>query len=374
MKNQDEYYNYPGFERFSEIQLSAAGSQSLKHIEPLIKADSLAYVIYERVDLDRQQQFMQDFGLQTVLKSDECLFMRGAGTSPYLYHVVRGEKDKFVGLGFTVTLEQDLEKALSAGDNLTIESVEVPGGGKRVRLRDPAGFVVDLVYGRKAVEPLALDRVEPFSVNTPFQTNRLGHLIRPKLEPASVIRLGHVVLVAPDFEEMVAWYKKYVGLLASDVMCVDDGTPVLVFGRLNRGANPADHHTVAIGTAPVPMLRHTAFEVLDIDCLGQGQQFLRSKGWHHQWGIGRHIQGSQFFDYWYDPAGAEVEHYADGDKLTESYEASYYPHDKGARWMWGPDFPDPPAPKASELPTDIPATLRQMFLRMLDKSRPWYSE
>ena len=42
-------------------------------------------------------------------------------------------------------------------------------------------------------------------------------------------------------------------------------------------------------------------------------QHLRDRGYRHSWGIGRHIQGSQIFDYWRDPDKMMFEHYADGD-------------------------------------------------------------
>ncbi|WP_431236268.1 hypothetical protein ACQ856_29925 (plasmid) [Mycolicibacterium psychrotolerans] len=34
--------------------------------------------------------------------------------------------------------------------------------------------------------------------------------------------------------------------------------------------------------------------------------------------MGRHVQGSQVFDYWADPDGLLVEHYADGDVFDAS--------------------------------------------------------
>ena len=38
------------------------------------------------------------------------------------------------------------------------------------------------------------------------------------------------------------------------------------------------------------------------------------------WGIGRHVLGSQLFDYWFDPDGFEYEHYTDGDVFTADHE------------------------------------------------------
>lgn len=41
-------------------------------------------------------------------------------------------------------------------------------------------------------------------------------------------------------------------------------------------------------------------------------QWLKSKGYKASWGVGRHILGSQVFDYWYMPDDFMIEHYSDG--------------------------------------------------------------
>ena len=51
---------------------------------------------------------------------------------------------------------------------------------------------------------------------------------------------------------------------------------------------------------------HSSFEVVDADAVGMGQRVLLKRGWRHAWGIGRHILGSQIFDYWEDPWGAST--------------------------------------------------------------------
>ena len=66
----------------------------------------------------------------------------------------------------------------------------------------------------------------------------------------------------------------------------------------------------------MPLYSHSAYEVVDADAVGMGQRVLRESGWTHAWGIGRHILGSQIFDYWQDPWGDKHEHYCDGDLFT----------------------------------------------------------
>jgi len=47
-------------------------------------------------------------------------------------------------------------------------------------------------------------------------------------------------------------------------------------------------------------VHHCSFEVNDFDTQTLGHDWLRSKNWTNCWGIGRHVLGSQIFDYWYD--------------------------------------------------------------------------
>jgi hypothetical protein len=88
-----------------------------------------------------------------------------------------------------------------------------------------------------------------------------------------------------------------------------------------------------------------------VESVGQGNQHLQARGWTHYWGIGRHILGSQVFDYWKDPVGDEWEHYADGDVMTSEYPTGYLPLTRGSLWAWGADLPDDMRPPIA--PEDV---------------------
>lgn len=84
-------------------------------------------------------------------------------------------------------------------------------------------------------------------------------------------------------------------------------------------------------------MHHTSFEVEDFDTQVMGHQWLAEHGHYALWGVGRHILGSQIFDYWRDPSGFTIEHYADGDLVnintrTERSEAGKFA-------IWGPEIP-----------------------------------
>lgn len=68
-----------------------------------------------------------------------------------------------------------------------------------------------------------------------------------------------------------------------------------------------------------------------------GHRYLAKKGWKSVWGVGRHILGSQIFDYWYDSSGFKIEHYADGDMVNEDNPTRREPVRPLS--IWGPEVP-----------------------------------
>jgi hypothetical protein len=108
------------------------------------------------------------------------------------------------------------------------------------------------------------------------------------------------------------------------------------FIRCDRGSTPADHHTLALALGPANRYVHSAYQVSDLDALAAGGEYLRECGYFRSWGIGRHIQGSQIFDYWRDPDGFLVEHFADGDLFDSSLEPGWAPFTASGLAQWGP--------------------------------------
>lgn len=337
---------YPGSERYTAEELAAPGTVPLDcGVDPIIKVVDTAYILFQVPDLRRQQSFLEDFGMRLVHADDNTLYLRGYGPQPYIYKAQKGPVARFLGTGYVVSTLQELQ-SLASATNEPITALDEPGGGRRVRLHDPDGFIVDVVFGRELLAPLDTRR-ERYPVNTPQSKPRVNRGQRPALQPSAVERYGHCVVMTTDFKTSLKWYHKHLGVIATDVLCIGDGTPVMAFTRLDRGASPADHHSLVLGQGVEARYMHSAFETLDLDSIGQGQQFLKLKGWKHFWGMGRHILGSQIFDYWLDPYGFEVEHYADGDVFDDSYPTQYHLADRGGLWAWGDDVPDVLRPKRS---------------------------
>ncbi|MEE4146798.1 MAG: hypothetical protein V2I26_18480 [Halieaceae bacterium] len=339
MKTPEDRIVYPGSGQYTAEEMAAPGSIPLElHGEPIVRAIDTAYIMFQVPDLDRQKSFLQDFGMLEAQHDADRLYMRGHNSDPYIYEAVKGKEATFLGAGFMLASEEELAR-VSGETGKPIDDIGGPGAGKRVRLRDPDGFIVDLVYGRSPVAPVETRR-DGLAVNFTRQKNRINRGQRTALAPSAIERFGHYVLMVSDFQVSWKWYRKHLGLLPTDVLCTASGAPALSFNRFDRGDLPADHHTVVLSSGLAPGYMHSAYETCDLDSIGQGQQFLKLRGWDHFWGIGRHILGSQVFDYWKDPHGFEVEHYADGDVFDNRYPTQYHLLDRGGLWAWGDDVPD----------------------------------
>jgi catechol 2,3-dioxygenase-like lactoylglutathione lyase family enzyme len=154
-----------------------------------------------------------------------------------------------------------------------------------------------------------------------------------------VQRLGHVVLQTTKYRESLDWYLDQLGMIVSDFAFFPgqrDRGPTGSFIRCDRGQTPADHHTLALTLGPTNRYMHSAYQVCDLDALAAGGEYLKDYGYQRSWGIGRHIQGSQIFDYWRDPEGFMVEHFSDGDMFDCTLEPGWAPFTASGLAQWGP--------------------------------------
>jgi catechol 2,3-dioxygenase-like lactoylglutathione lyase family enzyme len=328
--------------------------QPARHPNPTTKAVALAYLLFDRPDLDRAERFLTDFGLLTVTRNDEQLLLRGTGAEPFCYMVRKAHKAGFVGFGLRVGSKAELEALARLPGASAIEPLQTPGGGYRVQLTDPSGFRVDAIFGQTPAKPLP--HRAPIALNSADAVVRVNGTQRPPPAAPEVIRLGHVVLELADYQATCAWYTQHFGFIPSDVQVLPDGSPAVAFMRLDLGDTPADHHTLALAQGFAPLYSHSAYELVDPDAVGMGQRVLREQGWKHAWGIGRHILGSQIFDYWQDPWGDKHEHYCDGDLFTAAVPTGIHPVSRDAMSQWGQTMP-----RSFTKPKLTPASLAALF-------------
>ncbi|MEM7282658.1 MAG: VOC family protein [Pseudomonadota bacterium] len=306
------------------------------------KAADIAYVRFRAPDLEVMRTFLQDFGLAvTEAKSPDgspVLYSRGTDPYPYLHVVEQGES-QFLGVGFRMETLEDLEALQQLEGASALETLSEPGGGKRVRFVDPQGIEVDGVFGQTADETATPAQREP--LNFAEQRNRLGVPVRLEAGPSKVKRLGHCVLFVEDFRTSEAWYKERFGFVNSDEIYVEDESNLIgAFMRCDRGDVAVDHHTLFLFQGGTPgTLQHAAFEVNDWDDVMLGHDYLKKKEYKPNWGIGKHILGSQVFDYWYDPYGNNVEHFTDGDLFDANRPTARHSIDVVRAVQWGAEIP-----------------------------------
>lgn len=301
-----------------------------------VRATEVAYVAFTLPDLDRARTFLLDFGMLDAGIADEALHMTGHGQEAFLYRAAQGEPG-FAGLAFGVADHAALER-LAEMAGAPIEPLVAPGGGDRVRLTDPDGFTIDAVAGRRGHARYAPADAEHWNAASTKTRVRTAKRLEPG--PAHVGRLGHVVLSVTDFARSEAWYKAHFGLLTSDEIATDDGGRMGAFLRLDLGEEPTDHHSLFLAqTDGPPGFRHAAFEVRGMDDLMAGHTHLKQRGRDAAWGVGRHLLGSQVFDYWFDPWGHMLEHWTDGDLFTARDRPNVEPKQALHTVQWGPDFP-----------------------------------
>lgn len=294
------------------------------------------YVRYQVPDLERVEAFLRDFGMQTVVRDDGQLFMRGSGTMPYIYSAVLGTDARFLGAGFHVASQAELERLATLPGSSAVETLAgTPGGGVRVRMRMADGFEIDAVHGFTPASPI--DSRDAISLNTAHTKQRINQFVRIGQTAVPVTKLGHFVLHVLDHHGAVNWLRERFGLIPSDYMGPpgDPAQAVGTFLRVDRGQELVDHHCLLILGTPQPGVHHCSFEVEDVDAVMAGHDYLLARGHLLDCGVGRHLLGSQIFDYWRDPFGFRIEHYTDGDMVNHLHQPRIFSGTADETTQWG---------------------------------------
>jgi catechol 2,3-dioxygenase-like lactoylglutathione lyase family enzyme len=284
----------------------------------MIKVTDLAHVRLRAPDLDAMETFLTDFGMVRAARTDRALYMRGTDAQHHLHITELGEP-AFVGVGLQASSAADLDAIARADGASAVEDIDEPGGGRRVRLTDPNGIAVEVVHGIESVP--ALPPPPTRRINVGSDRRRLGEPQRVERGAAHVKRLGHFVLLVNDFRATEAFYHSHFGFVNSDEIYLGEPETVLAaFMRCDRGADYVDH----------------------LDDLMAGHEHLAARGYEHRWGVGRHIVGSQIYDYWRDPWGRVHELWTDGDLFNSANPTGAVPAEvEGPASHWGPPPPGP---------------------------------
>ncbi|OAG00763.1 Glyoxalase/Bleomycin resistance protein/Dihydroxybiphenyl dioxygenase [Paraphaeosphaeria sporulosa] len=306
-----------------------------------VKITKLSHMRYQHPDLAEITTFLRDFGMSVAQKAEGKRWFKGYGTDQYVYYAQEGEK-RFLGGAFEVESYAELEKATRIPGASAIQDLsDAPGGGHMVTIIDPGNFPINLLYGQTPKPAGPMPSI--LQTNYEVQKPRVATFQRFSPGPAAVHKLGHYGLCVTNFPEQLAFYTGYFNLVPTDFLYVDDGEAgkkdVAAFLHIDVGPAYTDHHTFFMSSNPTAHVHHCSFEVHDFDSQNLGHEWLAKKGYKSVWGVGRHILGSQLFDYWWDTSGNMVEHYADGDLVNEETPVGWGEAGHESLAVWGPECP-----------------------------------
>src|SRR5499433_3186876 len=161
---------------------------------PAIKVTDLAYGRLRAPDLDVMEEFLTHFGMVRADRTRNALYMRGTDPSHHLHVTEKGDAG-FVGLAYYAASLDDLKRLGNAPGASGVEDIDEPGGGKRVRLKEPNGYQVEVVYGVKKLKPIPVKR-QPLNLGSEG-LKRAGAVMRIHRGASRVKRIGHGVMATP---------------------------------------------------------------------------------------------------------------------------------------------------------------------------------
>ncbi|CAO3667046.1 unnamed protein product [Umbelopsis vinacea] len=256
---------------------------------------------YQHPDLAEITKFLLDFGMVIAKQTEDKIWFRGYSTDQYVYYAQRG--------------------ILLPGGSPIEELKEAPGGGHIVTVIDPSGFPVNFIHGQTA----APGEKAPAKLIVNHTDDKPRKRVFQRFEPGPA-----------------AFYVKNFNIVPTDYLYVEKDNEkhrLGVFAHIDRGEDFVDHHTFFLTAAGSNHVHHCSFEVQDFDTQQLGHQWLADKGYKSVWGVGRHILGSQIFDYWWDTTGNMIEHYADGDLVNNQTPINNCPTGHESLAVWGPELP-----------------------------------
>ena len=211
-------------------------------------------------------------------------------------------------VGSAAELEAAANALSRAGIAYETEGAVESGQGTALRLRDPDGFVVELIGGMAQASP-----------------NYGPRAVQPR-------KLGHVTVLVNDCKRTAEFYSEVLGFRISDA--VED---IFLWMRCNP-----DHHGLAFARGEAGRMHHFAFEVVDFSYLARQAEHLMQHGYSLLYGPGRHGPGENQFEYFRDPERNMIEFMCDIQQIWD--EAGYVPRvwNTQEKWinMWGPNPPD----------------------------------
>jgi catechol 2,3-dioxygenase len=272
--------------------------------------------------------FYKSFGLDVTEEANHVT-LRAPGSGTHRWARLIEGKSKFLHHLTFHCFEDDLPRFKTHLEGQRLSLLDAPpgfaGGGLWFRGHD--GILMEIRVGPKT-SPDELSKIipsphEPGVANAPYR--RLAQKVH-------INRLSHILLFTTDVDKAIDFYTRVLGLGLSD-------RSADVIGFLH-GVHGSDHHMVAFAKSDAPGFHHASWIVPSIDHIGLGGMAMADRGYKKCWGTGRHVIGSNYFNYIQDPWGSWCEYACGIDFIPaySSWKSKDHPLEDGF-YLWGPDLP-----------------------------------
>jgi catechol 2,3-dioxygenase-like lactoylglutathione lyase family enzyme len=256
-----------------------------KKFEP--KVLQLGYVALGAPDIAKtKDHYLNIMGMTEVDRADDGSIYLSIG---YNHHdlVLRPADEKaLLHVGFHlkphISIRDFARDVQALGLPATIKKDSQPGVAELIEVEAPVGVVLQFYSAIAAPAP--------------------GF----KQAAAAPLRLGHVAIVSPEGDKLVAFFQDFLGFALTD-----DIAGIANFLTCNR-----DHHVVNIVKAPESRVHHVAYELKDTSQHVGAADALRAAGATLLWGPSRHTAGHNVAAYHYDPNHVMVELYTEMDQFV----------------------------------------------------------
>lgn len=299
----------------------------------VVSVHSVDRFVFTVPDLEDARRFYNAFGLEVRQQGQRLdLYTQGHPHCWASIQTASGAKQlQYISYGIfaddlPIFRSRIRERGLEAAPHPLAKGLE---RGENLWLRDPDGVSIELVVAAK-VSPSAKTQPTPASPLEPGQGAAPGRSRVQKVHPRY---LSHILRFTPDVPRAVAFGDEVLGLRLAD-----RSGDVIAFTYSPHGS---DHHLVAFAKSHAPGLHHSSWDVGSIHEVGLGAEQMRDAGWGKGWGVGRHVLGSNYFNYVRDPWGSYCEYSCDIDFIAADLDwpsADHAPQD--ALYVWGPAVPD----------------------------------
>lgn len=294
----------------------------------ILAVHSVTRFVFTVQDLASAEKFYTTFGLD-VRRTGDRLELRTFGHEhiwAYIYQANGVKKLQYVSFG---VYPDDLAAFSERAERLGIAGrPHSLSEGEGLWLTGPDGIPIHLEIA---------DKVSPCSATEPSVEGPrvVGQGAAPSRSKATQVRpryLSHILLFSPDVTRMVDFCKSVLGLRLSD-----HSGDLIAFLHTPHGS---DHHLVAFAKSSGPGLHHSSWDVGSVDEVGRGAEQMRNAGWAEGWGVGRHVLGSNFFNYVKDPWGSFCEYSCGIDYVPAGLEWPAQDHPpEDSLYVWGPSVP-----------------------------------